>query len=275
LQQESFQQERESWNSLSLKGHRMKTYGNLYEKIYSKKNLVLAWKKARKGKTQKNYVKNFEKELPQNLRLLHEELKTKTYKPKQLEIFVLRDPKTRVISKADFRDRIVHHALCNVIEPILDKTFINDSCANRRGKGSLFALKRFEIFQGKVTNNFTSRGYCLKADIKHYFKEIDRNILFKIIEKKVVCGKTLWLIKIILKIETHITDNRKGIPLGNLTSQFFANFYLNELDSFVKHKLRVKNYIRYVDDFVILHRSREQLENWKNKIEIFLGEKLF
>ena len=140
----------------------MKTYKNLYTEIYSKKNLILAWKKARKGKTKKEYVVNFEKEIIKNINSLHKELKNQTYKPKPMEVFVLRDPKTRKISRSDFRDRVVHHALCNIIEPIFDKAFIYDNCANRKGKGSLFALNRFEKFRRKVTKNFSSSGYCFK-----------------------------------------------------------------------------------------------------------------
>ncbi len=180
---------------------KMKSHKNLYPKIISIKNLVLAWRKARKGKTKKGYILEFEKELPKNLKKLHFELSKQVYYPKPLETFVLRDPKTRIISKSVFRDRIVHHALCNIIEPIFDKTFIYDSCANRKGKGSLFALKRFEDFRRKITNNFMSEEFCFKADIKHYFREIDRNILFGIIKRKIKDEKTLWLIKMIIERE--------------------------------------------------------------------------
>jgi len=230
----------------------------------------LAWKKARKGKTKRDYVKNFEEDLAYNLKVLHEELKCQIYSPKLLKIFILRDPKTRKISKSIFRDRIVHHALCNIIEPIFDKSFIYDNCANRKGKGTLVALKRFEKFKGKVTCNLISRAYCLKADIKHYFKEVDRKILLKIIKKKIRCKKTCNLIGLILDN----FEGAKGIPLGNLTSQFFANVYLSELDQFVKHKLKIRHYIRYVDDFVLFHSSKYKLENWKKEIEGFLEENL-
>jgi len=261
----------------------MKSYNNIYEKIISLKNLILAWKKARKGKTKKDYVKIFEKNLGYNLRLLHYELKNKIYFPLPLKTFILRDPKTRKISKSFFRDRIVHHALVRIIEPIFDKTFIYDNCANRIGKGTLFALKRFERFQRKVTCNLTSGGYCLQADIRHYFDEIDKDILLEIIQRKISDEQTIWLIKQILKVQTREREREretrgnlihKGIPLGNLTSQFFANIYLNELDYFVKNTLRAKYYIRYVDDFVILHKSKIQLELWKNEIDNFLIEKL-
>ena len=125
----------------------MKTYNNLYFKIYLFKNLVFAWREARKHKTRKLYVIKFEQNTRENLLKLHEELKNQTYSPEPLKTFILRDPKTRKISKSAFRDRIVHHALVNTLEPIFDKTFIYDNCASRKGKGTLFALKRFEFIE--------------------------------------------------------------------------------------------------------------------------------
>ncbi|MDA3836808.1 MAG: reverse transcriptase domain-containing protein [Nanoarchaeota archaeon] len=257
----------------------MKSYKNLYEKIYAKKNLVLAWRKARKGKTKKNYVIGFEKDLPENIKILQEELRTQSYKPRVMETFVLKDPKTRKISKADFRDRIIHHAVCNIIEPIFDKIFIYDNSANRKWKGTLFAIKRFDYFVKKVSKNgkcngwFDNnqiKGYCLKADIKHYFQEVNHKILLSIISKKIKCKKTMNLISIIL----YNFSYEKGIPLGNLTSQFFANIYLNELDYFAKHELKCKYYIRYVDDFILLCESKGKLEEWKREIGRFVQNKL-
>lgn len=248
---------------------------DLYSQVSNLSNLVLAYRKARKHKTRKYYVLEFEEYLQDNLKNLQEELKNQTYKPQQLKTFILRDPKTRKISKSAFRDRIVHHALVRIIEPIFDKIFIYDSCANRRGKGNLFALKRFDLFKRKVTNNLHSKAFCFKADIKHYFQEVNHDILLEIICRKIKDEKVIFLIKKILAngvLQTGFCD--KGMPLGNLTSQFFANVYLNELDYFVKHKLKVKYYIRYVDDFVILHNSKEQLKIWKQEIESFLTEKL-
>jgi len=259
----------------------MKTYKNLYQEIYLFNNLFLAYKKARKGKTKKDYVKEFEKNLNKNLLKLSDELKNQTYTPRTLETFILRDPKTRRISKSDFRDRIIHHAFYRIIEPLFEKVFIYDSCANRIGKGTLSALKRFKFFIRKVTkngkviknkfndNNFV-RGYCLKADIKHYFNEVNHKILIKILSKKIMDKKVIGLVKKILGNGF----NLKGMPLGNLTSQFFANVYLNELDYYVKHKLKAKHYIRYVDDFAILHKSKSQLIRWKREINRFLFEKL-
>ena len=252
----------------------MKT-NNLYHEVYNIKNLISAWRKARKGKTKKNYVIEFEKSLGENLRQLKFELMCQTYKPKPLVSFIVQDPKTRKISKSDFRDRVVHHALVGVIEPIFDKGFIYNSCANRIGKGNLFALKRFDLFKRKVTCNLRKEAFCFKADIKHYFQEVNHKILIEIIRRKITDEKVIWLIERILENGTNLGwQTKKGMPLGNLTSQFFANVYLNEFDYFVKHKLKAKYYIRYIDDFVILNESREQLEIWKQEISISLNEKL-
>jgi len=258
----------------------MKKPRDLWQELCSYKNLELAWRKARKHKTKKQYVIDFEKSLAENLALLRTELLLHAYKPKPLKTFILRDPKTRVISKSDFRDRVVHHALCNIIEPIFDKAFIYDSYANRKGKGTLAAIKRFEHFKNKVSRNLTKhgkakgiKGFVLKADVKHYFDTVDHEILIRIIRQKINDKRIIWLIKTILS--NHKTKlPGKGMPLGNLTSQFFANVYLNELDQYVKHVLKAKHYIRYVDDFVILHCSAERLEHFKEQINCFLNEKL-
>jgi len=251
---------------------------NIYSETYKLSNLILAWRNARKHKTRKDYVIEFEGNLIKNLLKLQEELRTQNYKPLPLKTFILRDPKTRKISKSAFRDRIVHHALVRVIELIFDKMFIYESCANRIGKGNLFAIKRFELFKRKVTNNLKTEAFCLKADIKHYFDEVKHEVLIKIIRRKISDEKVIWLIKQILSNSTSVIggggEERKGMPLGNLTSQFFANVYLHELDYFVKHKLKAKYYIRYVDDFVILHSSKEQLEEWKQEINNFLKKEL-
>jgi retron-type reverse transcriptase len=145
----------------------MESEKEIYCKIISLENLIFAHKKARKGKTKKEYVLEFEKNLAYNLKILYDELRNQTYNPQPSKTFILRDPKTRKIFVSDFRDRIVHHALCNIIEPIFDKTFIYDSCANRKRKGTLFAIKRFDLFKRKITKNLHSKAFCLKADIKH------------------------------------------------------------------------------------------------------------
>ena len=119
----------------------------------------------------------------------------------------MRDPKTRKISKSAFRDRIVHHALIRIIEPIFDKTFIYDNCANRKGRGTLFALERFDIFKRKINYNLKKEEFCLKSDIKHYFQEINHDVLLGIIRRKISDEKTIWLIKQIL---SNAQNNRGG-----------------------------------------------------------------
>ncbi len=244
---------------------------DLWNELCSYKNLKLAFKKARKYKTIKNYVLEFEKDLKNNLLLLKTELLLHSYNPKPLVNFIIRDPKTRKISKSHFRDRIIHHALCNILEPIFEKAFIYDSFANRKGKGSLKALERFDSFKRKVSKNNTKICFVLKADVQKYFDNVDHQILLSTIKKKISDKRILWLIRKILK---NSSCESKGMPLGNLTSQFFANVYLNELDQFVKHKLKVKSYIRYVDDFVIFHEDKTQLKYYKQEIDIFLKNQL-
>lgn len=260
----------------------METHNHLYEKVCSKQNLELAWKKARKRKTQKQYVIDFEKNLSDNLLSLRTELLLYAYRPRPLETFILRDPKTRKISVSNFRDRIVHHAICNLIEPLFDKKFIYDSYANRKSKGTLAAINRMQYFMHKVTQNgkvvrhrskSSLRGFVFKGDIKHYFDTISHQKLLEIVEKIIKDRKLLFLLKIILV--NHIsTIEGRGMPLGNLTSQFLANVYLNELDQFVKHTLKVKYYIRYVDDFLILHQDKNTLEYYEKQISQFLEQEL-
>ena len=246
---------------------------NVYSELCSYENLEKAFHKARRGKTLKPYVIEFETKLKENLMQLQTELIFHTYKPCPLKTFILREPKTRKISKSDFRDRVVHHAICNIIEPFYEKRFISDSFANRAGKGTINAIKRFDQFKRKASKNNTIRCYVLKADIRHYFDTVNHKFFIKILERKIKDERLLWLIKIILE-NHHTSIKGKGMPLGNLTSQFFANVYLNELDQFVKHKLKAKYYIRYVDDFVIFHQSRTLLEGYKEKIDIFLKQNL-
>ncbi|HLC56571.1 MAG TPA: reverse transcriptase domain-containing protein [Candidatus Nanoarchaeia archaeon] len=255
----------------------MKSYKNLYPKLCSYKNLELAFKKARKGKSSRLYVKEFEKDLNNNLLKLKEELETFEYKPAQLKKFIIRDPKTRTINKSDFPDRIVHHALVNILDEIYEKIFIYDSYANRINKGTSLGLKRLDKFKRKVSkngklikyalNNNMVKGYCLKADIKHFFASVNQDLLIKELGRKVKDNKVLWLAKVILK---NFEDQETGMPLGNMTSQFFSNVYLNSFDYFIKHELKVKYYLRYVDDFIILHENKEILQEYFAKINNYL-----
>ncbi len=242
--------------------------------------MLLAFRKARKGKSKKSYVIEFEKNLEEELRRLKQELEMQSYCPRPLKRFTIRDPKTRVIHASNFRDRVVHHAICNIIEPIFNRVFISDSFANRKGKGNLAAVKRFEKFQRKVSSNgkllYGSKdnnmivGFALKADIKHYFDEINHGVLLQELKRKIRDEKLLNLIKIILESNSNFSG--KGMPIGNLTSQLFANIYLNKFDHFVKHNLKAKYYLRYVDDFIIFHKRREVLWCYREEIKRFLEE---
>ena len=171
---------------------------DIYQNICSISNLILAFKNAKRGKTKRRYVKRFQRNLKNNLLKLQSELVSQAYFPNKPKIFTLRDPKTRKISKSAFRDRVVHHALCNIIVPILEKSFIYDSYANQIGKGTLKAIKRFDKFKRKVSKNNTRECWVLKADIKHYFEEVEHDILISIIRKKISGKKVIWLIKQIL-----------------------------------------------------------------------------
>ena len=249
----------------------MKTYKHLYEKIVSFENLLAAYKTFRRGKRFKDDVLKFEYNYEAELLKLQEELVEHTYTPLPAHRFFVYEPKKREITAACVRDRIVHHALCRVIEPIFDKRFIYDTYACRLGKGTLAAIKRFESFKQKLLAHYSEDEiYILKADIQKYFENIDHRILLGLIGKKITDEEVIWLIKRILT-----NDNlSKGIPIGNLTSQVFANLYLNPLDQFIKHHLSFKYYIRYMDDFVLMDISKERLQKAKREIAHFLKENL-
>lgn len=261
----------------------MKRFGNLYERLTSFENLFEASRKARRGKRLKSSVIRFENDLEEELLLLHSELREKSYTPGSYREFTIYERKKRKISAAPYRDRVVHHALCNIIEPIFETTFIFDSYACRKDKGTHRAVERFSAFCRK-------NRYVLKLDIKKYFPSIDHRILSEKIERKIKCPDTLWLVRTIIDasnpqdpvIEYFPGDSlfepllrRKGIPIGNLTSQFFANIYLNDLDHYVKERLRCRYYIRYVDDLCVLDDSKSRLWEVREGIERFLeGERL-
>ncbi|EAZ90090.1 reverse transcriptase/maturase family protein [Crocosphaera chwakensis] len=256
----------------------MKRYGNLYPKIVEFENLLKAAKKAQLGKRFRDSVLEFNDNLEGNLLKLQKELKSHTYQPGEYSTFRIYDPKPRLISAAPYRDRVVHHALCNVIVPLIEKSFIPDSYANREGYGSHRALKRFIGFD-------RSSKYILQCDIKKYFPSIDHEILKQQIRHYLKCSKTLWLIDIIIDNSNEqepvndvfpgddlltLTERRKGLAIGNLTSQFFCNLYLNKFDHFVKEELKAKKYVRYVDDFALFSDNQDFLITSKQLIEDYL-----
>ena len=256
----------------------MKRTGNLWHKIIGFENLLTASKKAQKGKRFQENVLRFNYDLEAELFDIRAELMEKTYQPGEYKTFEIYEPKKRMISAAPYRDRVVHHALCNVIEPIFDKSFIYDSYANRKEKGTHKALDRFVKY-------FRSSQYVLKCDIVKYFPSIDHEILKNLLRRKIKCKDTLWLINLIIdNSNPQIPANeyfegddlftpferKKGLPIGNLTSQFFANIYLNQLDHFIKDELGIKKYVRYVDDFAVFSDDKLFLKKLRQKIELEL-----
>lgn len=260
----------------------MKRFGDLYQKICTFDNLLRAFYKARKGKRNKPNVALFEINLEWELLQLLKELTTHTYQPGSYRTFLIRDPKERMISAAPFRDRVLHHALCNIIEPIFDSTLIPDTYANRSGKGSHAGIRCCQTYARRFQ-------YVLKADIKKYFPSIDHEILKSIISRKIKCQPTLQLINLIIdnsNPQESVQDffpgddlftsleRKKGLPMGNLTSQFFANLYLSPLDHFIKEELGIHGYVRYVDDFVVFHPNKAHLHEVEKTIELFLATRL-
>jgi len=264
--------------------------------IFSYKNLYRCYLDCRKNKRNTINALRFEINTEENLLRLERELKNKTYNPSHSILFAARKPKLREIFAADFKDRIIHHLLVSELEKIWGKVFIYDTYACRKGKGTHKAMLRLRSFLNRVSKNRKVRAYYLQLDIKDFFTSIDKYILFSLVKKRISDPDILWLTEKILfwdcttsfvlrdrkEIINEIPsnkslfgkDNKRGLPIGNLTSQFFANIYLNKLDQYVKHSLKACYYIRYVDDFVILSTDREQLFTWQNEIEHFLKEKL-
>lgn len=234
--------------------------------------MLSAWKEFRRGKNKKEDVRDFEFNLENNLFRLHEELRSKTYEPDPYEAFFVHDPKRRHIHKASVRDRVLHQSIFRILYPIFDKHFIHHSYSSRVGKGTHKGVRNLYVAIRKISSNWKKPAYALKCDIRKFFDSVDHKILFELIKKKIKDENILDLVAIIL--ESFEKEKGKGLPLGNVTSQLFANIYLNELDQFVKHKLKVKNYFRYADDFVILEKGMKTLELHKQKIGIFLEDEL-
>lgn len=246
----------------------MKTYNDLWESVTSFENLCKAFYKAKKGRSGNPEILYCFFNLEKKLFNIQEELLSQTYKTGKYRVFKVYEPKERIIKAVPFRDRIVHHALCNVVEPIFESRFIFDSFACRKRKGSHKGLKRVRHV---IQNCFKGRdGYALKCDVKKYFPSVDHNKLKEIIKKRIKDENVIKVVNEIIDSDNSQFGWCKGIPIGNLTSQLFANIYLNELDQFVKHKLRVRHYFRYVDDFLIFSESKQQLHVYKHEIKTFL-----
>ncbi|MDO8686913.1 MAG: reverse transcriptase domain-containing protein [Candidatus Berkelbacteria bacterium] len=252
-----------------------------FEKIISVENILLAWKEFLRGKRNKKDVQEFQLHLMDNILSLHDDLKNRTYVHGGYHAFNISDPKPRNIHKASVRDRLLHHAVYRILYPYFDKKFISDSYSCRINKGTHKAINRFRDFSRKVSKNNTKTYWVLKCDIRKFFASIDHNILKKILEKHIKDKNILWLLsRVIDSFETqkHIyamADICKvGLPLGNLTSQLLVNVYMNEFDQFMKRELKVKYYIRYADDFVILSENKNYLEELLPNIYDFLEKEL-
>jgi retron-type reverse transcriptase len=259
----------------------MKTYRTLYPQIVDFENLYLAFRKARKGKRNRLEVAAFEFDLEANLFQLQEELAARTYAPGPYRNFFIRERKLRLISAAPFRDRVVHHALCRVLDPIFEARFIHDTYACRPGKGTHKALDRCQHF---------ARGhqYVLQCDVHQFFPAIDLAILREKLSRLIRDEDTLRLIDQILdggagvlapvyEVEWFPGDDLlaplrpRGLPIGNLTSQTWANVYLDSLDQFVKRELKCGAYVRYCDDFLLFHDDKAQLHAWKDAVQDHLN----
>jgi RNA-directed DNA polymerase len=245
-----------------------KSFNVQYEGIISIENLLEAWKEFLEGKKKREDVLEFQKNLMSNLISLHNNLLDKSYKHDGYKAFNISDPKPRNIHKASVRDRILHRAIYRKLYPFFDKTFISDSFSCRNFKGTHKASNRFRDFSRKASKNNTKTCWILKGDIKKCFASIDHEVLIKVLKEHISNEN------VILLLDKIIRSFDKGLPLGNLTSQLFINVFLNKFDQFVKHKMKVKYYIRYADDFVILDTDKDYLWKLAPKIADFLEEEL-
>ena len=242
----------------------MKRHGNLWEQITDIDNIKLAYDKAKKGKTWQRTVKKFEADKEQRLLALQEMLVNHTYKTSPYREKIIYEPKQRTIYVLPlFPDRIAQHAVMNIISPIWDKMFIKDSYACRTKKGQHAGSKRAMQF---VRRN----KYCLQCDVSKFYPSINHDTLLEIIASKIKDENVLWFLgEIINSIE-----GESNVPIGNYTSQWFGNLYLNELDQLMKHKYHVRDYIRYCDDFLMFSNSKDQLHEWGDVAEDFIKDRL-
>jgi len=245
-----------------------------YANLITIENVFQAYKEFRKGKKKRLDLQIFERNLENNLFSLHKSLKNKTYQHGQYEDFYVNDPKRRHIHKANVSDRIIHHLLYKYLYEVFNKTFVYDSYSCRINKGTHKGVKRLYCFTRKVSKNFTGDCFALKCDIKQFFASVDHQILLSLLIPKIQDKDILWLLTEIINSFSSELGNGRGIPLGNLTSQVFANIYMNRLDQFVKHQLKVKYYVRYADDFIILSSNKDILNRYTSILPKFLKEEL-
>ena len=242
----------------------MKRYGNLYEKIYDIENIELAHKNAKKGKNHYREVKMVDSNPDKYFLKIHKMLKNKTYRNSKYKIMnrEMNNGKVREIHKLPyFPDRIIHHCIMQVVEPIWYKTLIRDTYSSLKGRGIHDGVKRIK----EALKDKKDTEYCLKMDVTKFYPSIDNDILKGIIRRKIKDSDLLWLLD-------EIIDSSQGVPIGNYLSQYFGNLYLTELDHYAKEKLGCKNYFRYCDDIVILESNKKRLHTLRNKIENYLGD---
>lgn len=266
----------------------IKRIGNLYTKICEFENLYEAYFEARKNKRYRKEILRFSARLEENLIDLQNELVNKTYTMGKYRQFLISEPKKRLIMALQFRDRVVQWVIYRHLNPLFDKQFIKDSYACRIGKGTHMAIDRLQYWLRRVDRT-GRRWYCLKLDISKYFYRVDHAVLLRILRRKIKDKDLLWLLEKIINSEcafglpldvniSEVTDEIRlrdvGMPIGNLTSQMFANLYLNELDRYVKHELRQHYYIRYMDDMLVLSDNKQALHDIKDKIARFLETEL-
>lgn len=244
-----------------------------YDELFSINNIFKAWGQFRRGKTNKKDVMNFELHVEDNLFCLYEDLRSGVYMHSSYKYFQIFDNKKRDIYKAKVRDRVVHQIIFDYLLLLFEPEFISDSYASRINKGQYKAINAFRYFITLACNNNYKSCFVLKCDVRKYFDSIDQNTLFNLIKEKITCEKTLRIIKEI--ISSHVSSGSgKGVPLGNITSQIFANIYLNALDTYVKKDLRCRLYVRYNDDLVVVLESFEKLKEIREKIMLFAKGKL-
>lgn len=242
----------------------MKRENNLYQKITSFENLRLAAARSRVGKKNSDGVKYFDRNPEGHLLLIHESLINKTFQPSAYVTFKVYEPKERVVySVKHYPDRIVHHALMNIMEPLFSKWFTNDTYSSIKGKGIHNASDNLK----KALQNVDATQYCLKLDIVKFYPNIDHDVLKKLLRKKIKDQDLLWLLDILI-------DSADGVPIGNYPSQYFANFYLTYFDHWIKETLHVKHYFRYADDLVILGATKDELHGTLSLLQAYLKDEL-
>jgi retron-type reverse transcriptase len=247
-----------------------RTFSNLWNDVIDFGHLYRAYRNAKKGKRYRYESLDFKNELEENLITLQNELQWKMYKPLPLRQFYVYEPKQRLISAPAFRDRVIHHSLVSVIEPLFEKKFVKETFACIKGRGTHAAM-RHVLRCAKIAKRRWGGYYVLKCDIHKFFPSINHDVLKKIVRRTIRDKNVLELIDII--IDSFEREGR-GIPIGSLTSQLFANACLDVLDHFIKEDNRVEYYARYMDDFVIIHKDKKYLAQLKNDIECFIVEKL-